>query len=107
MGYIGDYTFADGTELQVFKGPKVYKALLWFPSFPGGSPRREIRDKDLESLYLRAMGLVKRYSESPWLIEERVEGEPMPFPVETEGEHIRKWIREDPAMQDVVKGINS
>ena len=92
----GSYTFDRGTGysiIDVWVGPKMFRAVVHNNEADGSYLRREIRDRDLQRLLLRAIAIVKGSpGTEPVLVES--EGEPFPLRVRTEEDEIKEYAEE-------------
>ena len=92
----GSYTFVRGTGysiIDVWEGPKMFRAVVHNNEADGSYSRQEMRDRDLQRLFLRVMAVVRRApGTEPVLIES--EGEPFPLRVRTEEDEIREFAEE-------------
>lgn len=93
--FFGDYTFDRGTGFSAFtvwEGPRMFRAVV-FSETEGGTQRREIRDRDPQKLYIRAMAIVGQASGTKLVLVES-EGEPFPWRVRTEEDEVREFAQD-------------
>ena len=88
---VGSYTFVDGTDFFVEKGPRIYRGVILLAG-GGRDWRKELHDRDLERLFLRGLSIIKKNTEGELLLAEQ-EGIPLPFDVRTEEDMVKEFAR--------------
>ena len=95
MKFFGSYTFDRGTGysiLDAWEGPKMFSATVTSETGEGFI-RREVREKDPQRLFFRAMAIIKNLPGTKLVLVES-EGEPFPWRVRTEEDEIRESVEE-------------
>lgn len=107
--FFGTYQFDRGvgySSIDVYEGPKQFRAVI---VNEGETPyRREIRDKDPQKIFFRAMALVEHAKRTKPLTMIIEEGERFPWRTRTEDDEIEEFVEgfmRTPAGQEIRKNV--
>lgn len=93
--FFGSYQFDRGvgySSIDIWEGPRQFRAIV---INEGETPfRKEIRDKDPQKIFFRAMALVERAPRTKPLTMIIEEGERFPWGVRTEEDEIKEFVED-------------